>query len=156
MPEYDLRAYLATQRQETYRACIIHAPAMGHKTETARRLRDTLGAYLFDLQAHFAERPELAVRIARFDTEDLQELLLKLDVPQPVVVVDNLDFLLNTWSQARRKRFVGLVDLVLKSPGVTDKTFVFMVQTDPVITGQALVNTRGTPRILPLDAFYAL
>jgi hypothetical protein len=49
-----------------------------------------------------------------------------------------------------------MVDLRLKSPGVTDKTFVFMVQTDPVIAGQALKNTRGHPRILPLNAFYAL
>jgi hypothetical protein len=79
MPEYDLREYLAVQRQETFRACIIHAPAIGHKTETARRMRDVLGAYLLDLQAHFLERPELSSRIARFDPEDLEKLLLDIE-----------------------------------------------------------------------------
>jgi len=156
MPEYDLREYLAVQRQETFRACIIHAPAMGHKTEIARRMRDLLGVYLLDLQAYFLDHPKLPARIAHFDPQDLEKLLLQLDVPQSVVVVDNVDFLLNVWSPARRKQFAGMVDLRLKSPGVTSKTFVFMIQTDPVITNQPLENTRGTPRILPLDAFYAL
>ena len=130
--------------------------ASGHKTETARRMCDMLGAYLLDLQAHFLERPELSSRIARFDPEDLEKLLLQLEVPQPIVVVDNMDFLLNTWSQTRRKRVVGMVDLRLKSPGVTNKTYVFMVQTDPAIAGRSVKNTQGHPRILPLNAFYAL
>jgi len=51
--KYDLCQYLITQGQETFRACIIHAPAMGHKTALARRIRDVLGAYLLDLQAYF-------------------------------------------------------------------------------------------------------
>lgn len=156
MAKYDLRQYLVTQGQETFRACVIHAPAMGHKTELARRLRDALGAYVLDLQAYFLEHPELAGRIDRFRPRDLEKLLLALDVPQGVVVVDNMDFLLNVWSKRHLEEFVGMVDLRLKSPGVTDKTFVFMVQTNPVIIDRELKNTRGQPRILALDAFYAL
>lgn len=156
MTKYNLRQYLATQAQETFRACIIHAPAMSHKTELARRLRDVLGAYLLDLQAHFLEHLELAERIDRFRPDDLEKLLLKLDVPEHIVVVDNIDFLLNSWTKRHLDEFVAMVDLRLKSPGVTDKTFVFMVQTNLVITGRELQNTRGQPRILPLDAFYAL
>ena len=61
MGRHDLRRYLLTQGQETRRAFFIHAPAMDHKTTLARRMRDVLGAYLLDLQAHFLERPELSV-----------------------------------------------------------------------------------------------
>jgi hypothetical protein len=154
--EYDLRQYLITQGQETFRACVIHAPAMGHKTALAWRIRDVLGAHLLDLQAYFLERPEMARRIDRFRPNDLEKFLLKLDVPQSVVVVDNMDFLLNVWSQRHLEEFLGMVDLRLKSPGVTDKTFIFMMQTNPAITGRELLNTRGQPRVLPLDAFYAL
>jgi len=154
--EYDLRQYLATQGQETFRACIIHAPAMSHKTELARRIRDVLGAYLLDLQVYFVEHPELAGRIDRFRPRDLEKLLLTLDVPEDIVVVDNVDFLLNTWTRRHLDEFVGMTDLRLKSPGVTDKTFVFIVQTKPAIIKHGLKNTRGQPRILPLDAFHAL
>ena len=99
MAKYDLREYLATQGQETYRACIIYAPAMSHKTELAQRIRDVLGAHLLDLQAYFVEHEELAGRIDRFRPDDLEKLLLGLDVPESIVVVDNLDFLLNTWTR---------------------------------------------------------
>jgi len=154
--KYDLRQYLTTQGQETFRACIIHAPAMSHKTKLARRIRDVLGAYLLDLQAYFLEHPGLAERIDRFRPNDLEKLLLKLDTPESIVVVDNIDFLLNTWTKRRLEGFAAMVDLRLKSPGVTDKTFVFMVQSNPVILRHKLKNTRGQARILPRDAFYAL
>lgn len=156
MPEYDVRQHLARQAQERYRAFIIHAPAMEHKTTLARRIRDVLGAYLLDLQAYFLEHPELAERIDRFRPDDLEELLLGLDVPEHIVVVDNLDFLLNTWTNRRLGEFVGMVDLRLKSPDTTDKTFVFMVQTHPVLLRHELRDSRGQPRILPREAFYAL
>ena len=156
MAEYDLRQYLVTQGHETFRAFIIHAPAMSHKTQLARRIRDVLGAYLLDLQAYFLEHPELAERIDRFRPDDLEELLLGLDVGPSIVVVDNVDFLLNTWTSQQMDEFVALVDLRLKSPGVTDKTFVFILQTNPNILRHTLRNTRGQPRILPRDAFYAL
>jgi hypothetical protein len=152
----DLRRYLITQGQERYRACIIHAPAMGHKTELARRIRDVLGAYLLDLQAYFLEHPNLAAKIDRFGPDDLESLLLRLQVAPRLVVVDNLDFLLNTWSRARLEQFVAMVDVRLVSPDVTDKTFVFFVQTRPEIVSRQLTNTRGQPRILPLDAFQPL
>jgi len=152
----DLREYLATQGQERYRAFIIHAPAMEHKTMLARRMQDVLGAYLLDLQAYFLEHPELAKRIDLFRPRDLERLLLSLDVPQNVVVVDNMDFLLNTWTNKRLREFVGIVELRLKSPDTTSKTFVFVVQTNPVLLGHGLENSHGQPRILPREAFYAL
>jgi hypothetical protein len=156
MSQYDPRQYLTTQQQETYRACIVYAPAMGHKTAWARRLHDVVGAHLFDLQAYFINQPELAARIDRFRPADLESLLLGLDVPESIVVVDNMDFLLNTWPSRYRQEFVNLVERRLKSPGVTDKTFVFMIQDDPTITRRTVTNSRGQPRIIPLQEFQAL
>ena len=156
MTKVDMLEYLATQGQERCRAFIIHAPAVEHKTALALRMRGALGTYLLDLQAYFLEHLELAERIDRFRPGDLEELLLGLDVPEHIIVVDNMDFLLNTWTTRRLGEFVGMVDLRLKSPDTTDKTFVFMVQTNPVLLRHELKNSRGQPRILPREAFYAL
>lgn len=152
----DLGKYLTTQGQERCRAFIIHAPAMEHKTALARRMRDALGAYLLDLQAYFLEHQDLANQIDRFRPDDLEELLLGLDVPQHVVVVDNVDFLLNTWTNKHLRDFVNMVDLRLKSPDTTQKTFVFMIQTNPILLRHELKNSRDESRILPREAFYAL
>lgn len=156
MARYDLRSYLRTQQQETYRACIIHAPAMGHKTALARRIHEVLGAHLLDLQARFAADTELAARIDRYRPHDLETLLLELEVPAEIVVVDNCDFLLNTWSNARRQEFLAVVERRLKSPGRTGKTFVFMLQTDGVLVSQEMLNSHRQPRVLRLDMFRAL
>lgn len=150
---YDPRAYLRTQQQETYRAFIVYAPAMRGKTAWARRLRDELGAYLFDLQQYFAEHPELVKEIDLFEPEDLEELLLGLDVPESVVVVDNVDFLLNTWTDADRDHLIGMVERRFKSPGVTNKTFVFMIQEHPRLLRRPLPNSRSQPRVVALRQF---
>ena len=156
MSRYDLGQYLVTQGQETRRAFFIHAPAMGHKTALARRMRHMLGAYVLDLQAHFLERPDLSARIDRFRPGDLEKLLLGLDESEKIIVVDNVDFLLNTWSQPTLEQFVGMVESRLKSPDITDKTFVFILQSNSVILQQDMTNSLGQPRILPLSAFKAL
>ncbi len=145
MPQYHLPEYIATQQQETYRSFIIHAPAMSHKTALARSMHDKLGVYLFDLQANFVADAALAHRINTFGPRDLEELLLTLeDIPANVVVIDNMDFLLNVWTPGKRKEFVGMIDLRLKF-GLTSKTFIFIIQSDPVITRQSVTNTGASP-----------
>jgi hypothetical protein len=156
MTRFSLPDYIATQATERYRAFIIHGPAMSGKTRLARRMRDVLGAHVLDLQAHFVADPDLCARIDRYRPRDLERMLLALDVPESLVAVDNPDFLINTWTPRHKKEFVAIVDHRLHSPTVTDKTFVFLIQTDPVIARRELTNTRGQPRILPMDALYAL
>jgi len=152
----SLPDFVATQATERYRAFIVHGPAMSGKTHLAQRLRDVLGAHVLDLQAHFAGAPDLCARIDRYRPRDLERLLLALEVPESLVVVDNPDFLINTWTSRHKREFVAMVDRRLHSPTVTDKTFAFFIQTDPVIVRRELTNTRGQSRILPMDTFYAL
>lgn len=151
-----LTDYIATQATERYRAFIIHGPAMSGKTRLAWRMRDVLGVYVLDLQAHFVAHPDLCARIDRYRPRDLEQMLLTLEVPESVVVVDNPDFLLNTWTPRHKREFVAMVDRRLHSPTVTDKTFAFLIQTDPLIIRHEICNTRGQARIVPMDGFYAL
>ena len=152
----SLPDYIATQATERYRAFIVHGPAMSGKTRLARRMHEVLGAHVLDLQARFVAEPDLCARMDRYRPRDLEHMLLALEVPASLVVVDNPDFLLNTWTASHKREFVAMVERRLQSPTVTDKTFAFLIQTDPAIVRHELANTRGQPRILPLDAFYAL
>ena len=156
MPDYDLRQFLRVQAQETCRAFVIFAPAMAGKTTIAKRMETILGVYRFDLQAHFLNDPDLTARIDRFRPRDLENLLLGLAVPQNVVVVDNLDFLLNIWTPQKKREFMAMIDLRLKSPDATSKTFLFFVQDDPAIINYQFTHQQRQPRILPLQAFKAM
>ena len=156
MTKYDIREYLNTQAQETCRAFVIYSPAKSGKTALARRMEEYLNVFRIDLQSYFLEQIELTNNIDLFRPKDLESLLKDLDIPQHVVVVDNLDFLLNTWTPKMKHDFVAMVDLRLKSPDVTSKTFVFLLQNDPVIIEHKLLNSRKQPRILPLNALKSL
>jgi hypothetical protein len=156
MPDYDLRQYLNIQAQEVCRAFIIFAPAMAGKSALAQRMETFLGVYRFDLQAYFLDHPELAARIDLFRPRDLEGLLLGLAVPQNVVIVDNLDFLLNIWTPQMKCEFMEMVDLRLKSPDITNKAFIFFFQDDPEIINYRFTHPQRQPRILPLQAFKAL
>jgi hypothetical protein len=129
---------------------------MGGKTRLARRMVAVLDAHIFDLQTHFTADADLRARIDRYRPRDLEHLLLALNTPASLVAVDNIDFLLNTWTPRHKKEFVGMVERRLRAPGVTEKIFAFFIQTGPLIARHTLTNTKGQFRILPLDAFYAL
>ena len=152
----DLSQFLARQRTERYRAFIIHGPPISGKTKLARALAQAADAHYLDLQAKFASDDTLAARIDRFGVEDLKQLLLGLDVRTLVVEVDNMDFLVNTWSSPRKEQFAMLVEKILESPAITDKTFVFFLQTDRHVVERPITNTRHESRILEIAQIKAL
>jgi hypothetical protein len=156
MPDIDLRKYLNIQAQEVCRAFIIHAPAMAGKTDLAHRMEKILGAYRFDLQEFFLSHEELASRIDRYRPMYLERLLLDLETPHSVIVVDNLDFILIVWTPQMKREFMDMVSLRLKSPDITTKTFVFLVQDDPFIINYHFTLTQRQPRLLPLQAIKAI
>lgn len=148
--------YLNRQNAEDRRAFIIHYHAKSGKTQFAHRIcAIRQDVYLLDLQAYFLKHPELT-HIGQFNFENLQYLLLALNVPQSVIIVDNTDFLFNTWEKRDKTDFTDWLRQQLRSPGVTDKTFIFMVQSDPFFESLRITNSYQEPRVLPLNAFEAL
>ncbi len=149
--------YLDYQYTQDKRAFIIHYQAMGGKTRFARRacqLRADL--YYLDLLEHFHAHPDLPP-LRSFDLKALQGLLLRLPCPPETyaVLVDQADFLFNTWSTSEKNLLIDWLRNSLRSPSVTEKTFVFFIQTDGVLSAASLSNARGS-RVLALPEFDAL
>jgi hypothetical protein len=156
MPKIDLREYLRSQAQETCRAFVIHAPAMAGKTKLAQRMESILGVYRLDLQEYFSTNASLVSEIDRFRPKDLERLLLGLQVSEKVIVIDNIDFLLIVWTKRMKQEFMNMIDLRLKSPDITDKTFAFFVQDDSEIINYRFTFNQRQPRLLPLQSIKAL
>jgi hypothetical protein len=159
MAQLRLPELVESQRAERYRALIIHAEPMAGKTRTAQRLAKVVpdAAYL-DFVEEFLHHPDWCAAIDRYRLDDLAHYLLGLDVPGQVVIVDHLDFLLTTLTQGQKQSFVRWVDEGLDGFTVTDKVFVFFVQTDTDIVSYPMrrLNVDGQKRLYRLDEFYAL
>jgi hypothetical protein len=145
--------YVNRQKTEDRRAFIIHYPAKSGKTCFARRAAETRrDVHLLDLQEYFVSQPGLPP-VRKWDFKALRSLLLSLDVPQSVVIVDNPDFLFNTWCTEEKRTLLNWVGVGLRSPAETEKTFVFIVQNDDVISAGTFINTYGEPRVLAMNEF---
>lgn len=152
----NLHDYLNHQNNEDRRAFVIHYPAKSGKTRVARRIVEARkDAALVDLQSYFLQHPELPP-IQRCGPSVLQGILLSLDRPEAIIVIDNPDFLLNTWTDDEKRTWLNWLRVQLRSPGDTEKTFIFMIQTDEVIATADMRNSYGEPRVLALNAFDAL
>jgi len=149
----NIHDYIDHQKTEDRRAFIIHYPAKSGKTYFAQALlRTRSDVYLLDLQEHFVNQPGLPP-VRKWDFEALRKLLLSIGVPQSVIIVDNPDFLFNTWSTAEKQSLLNWVRVGLRSPAETEKTFVFIVQNDDVISTGSFTNAHGEPRVLALNEF---
>lgn len=142
---------------EDRRAFIVHFPAKSGKTQFARRICQVRSdTYYLDLQAYFLEHPELPP-IGDWDFEMLRKFLLGFNVLQSIIVVDNPDFLFNTWDREQKKEFLNWINRGLRSPNPTQKTFTFFLQDDPdILSANFDLNVHHEPRLLALNFFEVL
>jgi hypothetical protein len=148
----DLKALIDYQRGERYRSLLILTEPGRQHSRKAKRLAEHIGARYLDLLDYFEARPATCAIIDRFGVEGLESLLLGLEAPGEVVVVDRIDFLLNTWREDQRESFVWLLlDQRLDTLERGAKLFVFFALDDVYLRQHELTNSRGEDRILKLS-----
>lgn len=152
----NIKIYLDHQMAEDRRAFVIHYPAKNGKTQFAIRISTSHpNIYYRDLQKYFLEKPDLPT-ISDCDPTFMKNMLLKIKVQQPIILVDNVDFLLNTWDKDEKKELFGWLNRTLRSPAMTEKTFGIILQDDPVLSSYSFdKNNYGEERSLPLNFFDA-
>ena len=152
----DFQGYLNHQNNEDRRAFIIHATPVSGKTYFAKRIVETrTDAFLFDLQKYFLENPGLPP-VHQVGADELRDILLKVETDKNVIVVDHPDFIFNTWSRQEKKGFVNFIQVQLRSPRDTLKTYVFVMQSDSQMTQAQFHNSYREPRVVKLSEFNAL
>lgn len=148
--------YLDQQSSEDKRAFIIHYPARSGKTTFARRAAaQRPGIYYLDLQETFLHQPNLPP-ITQCGFDFFKDYLLGLQAPEECVIIDNPDFLFNTWQPGEKQALLHWMKVQLRSPSVTEKTFIFIIQSDNILATAHFNNSCGQPRILPLNEFEAI
>lgn len=148
----DLKALVNRQLGERYRSLLILTEDAGERSRQARRLAERLEAHYLNVLDYLEEHPELCARIDRFGIDELEDLLVDLEVPQELVVVDAIDVVLNTWHEAQRESFAWiLLDRRLDTYERGTKLFIFFALEDVYLRQHQLINTEGERRILRLS-----
>jgi len=134
------------QTREQYRAIMILGPADCGKTRYAKLLAQKIKAKYFDMLEIFVDDEDLSKSIDTFDVSRFKEYLLNLVVNEAVIIIDNMDFLLNTWSEREKSEFFNLVEKLRSNE--TKKAFCFFVQEEDIFNSKPILNSRNENRII--------
>lgn len=145
----DLVQLINFQTKEQYRTLMILGPADCGKTRFAKLLAEKIRAKYIDLLETFVDDENLSKSIDTFDVFSLKKYLLKLAAEEPVIVVDNIDFLVNTWSDREKGEFLNLIDKLRSNE--TKKTFCFFMQEEDIFDSKRILNSRNESRIIHLN-----
>jgi len=142
--------------QERYRAVILHA--IPEKSPSMSRFckkvcKQTNGKYL-DLLEFFIQSQNLSENIDSFSPEKLRELLLEQSKGQSLLVIDRVDFLLDTWRKSERQDFFRFINNQWDSykDGMKAK-LVVVLQTSQEIELLKILDSQGQSRIFRLNDF---
>ena len=147
---------LVSLEQERYRAVILHSvpeksPSMTHFSQKV--CKQTNGKYL-DLLDFFIQSPNLSENIDSFSPEKLRGLLIDQSKGQSLLVIDRVDFLLDTWRKSERQDFFRFINNQWDSykDGMKAK-LVVVLQTSQEIELSKILDSQGQSRIFRLNDF---
>ena len=145
----DILQFIKAQQIERYRAFVIHGPAMSYKTKFARKLAQKVAGKYIDLLPTALNEP-WGQMIDEFGAVDFQRWLLQRTQSEQIVLVDNLDFLFNTWPDHEKIRFLTFIDKL--SNTLTPCVHGFVLQDDPSLQAGAIAaNTKGMSRVISIQ-----
>jgi hypothetical protein len=152
----DLQDLLRRQTTERYHAVLVTGSAACGKSDYAKKLADALSARYLDLLNEFIENEDLSAKIDTFDRQKLFDLLkLKAQGGKILILIlDNLDFLINTWGDRARREFcewLGKLDSV-QCPTV----LCVFAQDDEAFSGVDYTTTSAGSRIIRFQDLQAI
>jgi hypothetical protein len=153
----DIISYLNDFEEERYRVFVLHTDpekSMSLTSFCQKFCEKTKGTYI-DLLEFFIQNNELASNIDSFNPENLRKLLLDQSKGKSLLVIDRVDFLLDTWRRSERQDFFRLINDQWDGfkDGMKAK-LVFCLQTSQEIDTLKIVDSKKQSRIFRLSDFY--
>lgn len=134
--------YIHTQLKERYKTFALYGPAMNGKSALAKKLADKTGALYIDLLAEFVSNIDLSSNIDIFEPKDLKDYLRKSAFNGRLIIIDNIDFLINTWDNLNKEHFLNFID-----KDEYKIAYCFILQESKFLRESNVVNSLGQSRI---------
>lgn len=96
----NLKEFMNSLSGERHRTFIVHNGPTTGKSKYARLFAENSKGKYFDLLERFGKDTELKNRIDVFDIRDLENLLVEEAKDTNLLILDNVEFLLNTWDDS--------------------------------------------------------
>lgn len=142
----NFNEYLDKQLRERYKDLIIYSVPLFGKTKFAKIAAKTLNGVYVDLLQRVKKDKNIVDNIDMFYPEDFKNYAHKYLINEKsFMMVDNMDFLLNTWDDMQFEEFLNFVEKD-ETPGA----YCFLMQYRNKLNKRNILNTYNESRILDL------
>ena len=155
----NLLAYLDLLYQEKFRVLILHsAPEKSSElSKYVMKLTEYTGGSALDLLTYFSNTPELSSAIDLFGLEQLKELLVERSRGKDLLVIDRLDFLMDSWRKEEHQALYRMIQLQWNSfLENTRATLIFCMQSSSELDGLQIRDAHGRNRVIALAELNAI
>jgi replication-associated recombination protein RarA len=141
----DIKKIIQNQQVERYRSFVLYGPPQFGKTNMAQGLAKRFNGEYIDLLQKFTQDVNLKSSIDTFGPEELKKWLYNMNVNKPLIVIDNMDFLYNTWDDNQIDRFLNFVE-----KDESRKCFCFVLQKRKIFKNRIILNSKNESRLIDI------
>ncbi|MBA7470348.1 hypothetical protein ES707_05632 [subsurface metagenome] len=153
----NLKKFINGLSGERHKTFIVYSDPASGKSKYARQFAKKAGSKYLDLLERFGKDERLKGRIDVFDIRNLENSLIEEAKGINLLIVDNIEFLLNTWDEDGYNLFFHLLRQNWDSfkPSYQATLGVFLT-TNRKIMDLELNTSKGETRVFPLNRLESL
>lgn len=139
----ELKDLIDIQLKERYKHFLIHGPSLCGKTELALKIAEQYQCKYISLLDYLIQDNEVKNSIDLFGHSKLIEFIQHIVNDERMVIIDQLDFLINTWSDSEVRELMAFVD-----KNQSECCYIFVMQTHKLLEKEDLISLsdKGTQR----------
>lgn len=142
---YKFKDFLYEQFKERYKHFIICSLPMTGKTEFSKRVCEEYDGYYLDVLNEIKNNSLIVKEIDTFYPNDFFNWIAQYNEKGKFIIVDNFDFLINTWREQQEEMFLSLVE-----KEQSNIVYCFIVQERKFLMNRDITNLSGKSRIINL------
>lgn len=139
------REFLEDQFKERYKHFIVYSLPMTGRTAFGKKVSEEFGGYYLDVLSELKDNVDISKEIDTFYPNDFFNWIAKYGNGKKFIVVDNFDFLINTWREEQEEIFLNLIE-----KDQSNIVYVFLIQERKFLFNRSITNILGNNRIINL------
>jgi len=152
-----IKDFYDSVKNQRYLSIIVHSKPNKALSDFAKKSADVLEAKYFSLYNHFLENSELSESIDCFTDQSLIDLFFVQAKANSLLIVDQVDFLLDTWNKREHKDFFNLFENQWDAWKLESRTgLILFLETNDILDSNSIKFQNGTNKIYELNEFISL
>lgn len=143
--DYRFEDFLYEQIKERYKHFIIFSLPMTGKTKFGKKICEKYDGYYLDVLSEIKDNISIAKELDTFYPNDFLNWIARYNKKGKFIVVDNFDFLINTWREEQEEIFLNLIEKEQSSI-----VYCFIVEERKFLMKREITNLSGKKRIVNL------